>query len=86
MLGTFDKRYSRGVPAPQVVFIFFDSPKKMNQKKELPAGGFFCVLLVVPFLNGSPWEFALRQTRCVFVAVAVGLSFWRRAEMIPLKG
>jgi hypothetical protein len=72
LLSHISNNHSRGVAAPHAVFIFFDKlQRKRNQKKSLPCRGAFLLRFGLLLLNSAEREFALRQTRCVCVAVAV---------------
>ena len=77
------KSWGRG-PTRRVHFLF--RQKKTNQKKGRLAGGFINFVRSDMFLlNSGNWEFALRRTRYSFVAVAIVLQLWLRADMIPVK-
>ncbi|PLY03196.1 MAG: hypothetical protein C0623_02325, partial [Desulfuromonas sp.] len=71
-------------PGPAAGFISLLSDKETNQRNRSLAGGFF-VRSGLFLFNYDAGEFALRQTRNVFVAVAVGLRFSDRATGSDLK-
>ena len=72
------------VRAPRLTLLL--SHKRVSRKR-LPCRGLFSFgsRMVVRLFTFGAWEFALRRTQCVFVAVAVGLRLSERAGMIPVK-
>ena len=61
------------------------SVKENRTKRNRSLAGGFYVRLILLQLNIFTQEFALRKTRCVFVAVAVGIHSRMRAIRFPLR-